>query len=138
MTDISKLKLPEDTVIDTHAHGNDLYIIYVRTILRIPNHAGGNMVPEEAHTLEMQDYYSYEYPQMIDTPDGRLWCHIGGRLFRWEERQSRWAEIARFPMEKLISVNDSEMIFQNHLQYDENPHGTKSYNYLTGELRINN
>ncbi len=137
MTDLTGLQLPEDNVIYTYPHANDLYIIYVRTVLRIPNYKGGNIQPEEAHTLEMQDYYSYEYPAMITDHDGRLWCHIGGRLFIWEERQSRWIEKARFFMDSLKEVTDSEFVFANHLQQDTDMHGTKRYNYRT-ETLINN
>lgn len=138
MTDISTLQLPDDHVIDTYRHGRDLYIIYVRTILRIPNYEGGCRKPEEAHTLEMQDYYSYEYPILTTDTDGRLWCYIGGRIFRWEDSKSRWIEMARFHADSLVEVTDSEMVFRNHLQQDENPHGTKTFNYRTCTITQNN
>ncbi len=137
MTDISKLKLPEDTVIGTHEHGDDLYIIYVRSVLRIPNYRAGNTEYEEAHTLELQDYYSYDYPILANDLDGRLWCHIGDRLFAWQPSACRWIEKARFYAEKLLQITDHAMVFANHLQYDENPHGTKTYNYHTETITLN-
>jgi len=137
MEDISKLKLPEDTVIGTHRHGNDLYIIYVRSVLRVPNFADGNLSYEEAHTLEMQDYYSYDYPILTDDMDGNLWCHIGDRLFEWEPRQTRWIEKARFYAEEILELTYDTMTFANHLQQDADPHGTKTYNYHTGTLTLN-
>ncbi len=137
MVDVSKLILPDDTVIDTHIHGSDLYIIYVRSVLRVPNFLGGNIRPEEAHTIEMADYYSYEYPILADDSCGNLWCHIGGRLFIWEERWSRWIEKAKFFVDSLLRVEDDVFVFANHLQQDADPHGTKTYNYKTGELTLN-
>lgn len=133
-----RLNLPEGNVIGSHRHGRDLYVIYVRSVLRIPDYEGGNLDPDDAYTLEMQDYYSYDYPMLASAPDGSLWCHIGDRLFVWEQQRCRWAEKARFYAGSLVEVSGSGITFGGHLLYDDNPGVLKTYRFDTGTLIMNN
>lgn len=131
-----ELNLPDDTVLGVYPHGRDLYIIYTRSVLRIPNYEGGNTSPEEAYTLEMADYYSYDDPMLITDPDGGLWCHIGGRLFCWDTSKSRWIERSQFHVERYLRTETDFFVFKNHLLYDEDPEGMKYYNFRTGQLFV--
>lgn len=131
------LKLPEDRVVGFHRNGRDLYVVYTRSVLRIADFEHGNDTPEEAYTLEMADYYSYEDPIMFNDQYGNLWCHIGGRLFAWETSKSRWIENAQFSVDSLLRVDGDLFVFRNHLQYDDDPNGLKSYNYVTKQLTTN-
>ncbi len=127
------LALPTDYVSGLHIHDGDLYVIYVRAILRVPDITSGNIEPEDHYTLEMQDYYSYEPPQMLTDLDGTLWAHIGGRLFRREG--DGWAQAAEFPIGEKAWVPGAETLaFSKNLLRDELADGQRIYNIKTGQI----
>ena len=125
--------LPKDYVCDFHIHNDDLYIIYNRAIRRVPNISGDTPSPDEGYTLEMQDYYSYEYPKMLTDNDLTLWAHIGGRLFR--RNGDGWTEVAAFPIGETAEVTDDGLLkFSKNLLRDDVTDGCRIFNPKTGQL----
>jgi len=125
--------LPKDYVCDFHIHNDDLYIIYNRAIRRVPNISGDSLSPDEGYTLEMQDYYSYEYPKMLTDNDLTLWAHIGGRLFRRDG--DGWTEVAAFPIGETAEVTaDGLLKFSKNLLRDDVTDGCRIFNPKTGQL----
>ena len=125
--------LPKDYVCDFHIHNDDLYIIYNRAIRRVPNISGDTPSPDEGYTLEMQDYYSYEYPKMLTANDLTLWAHIGGRLFRRDG--DGWTEVAAFPIGETAEVTDDGLLkFSKNLLRDDVTDGCRIFNPKTGQL----
>ena len=125
--------LPKDYVCDFHIHNDDLYIIYNRAIRRVPNISGDTPSPDEGYTLEMQDYYSYEYPKMLTDNDLTLWAHIGGRLFR--RNGDGWTEVAAFPIGETAEVTDDGLLeFSKNLLRDDVTEGCRIFNPKTGQL----
>ena len=125
--------LPKDYVCDFHIHNDDLYIIYNRAIRRVPNISGDTPSPDEEYTLEMQDYYSYEYPKMLAANDLTLWAHIGGRLFR--RNGDGWTEVAAFPIGETAEVTaDGLLKFSKNLLRDDVTDGCRIFNPKTGQL----
>ncbi len=130
-------ELPADYVLGFHIHSGDLYVIYNRAIRRIPSIDGGNTTPDEGYTLEMQDYYSYESPQMLSGNSETLWAHIGGRLFRREG--DGWTQMAEFPIGDKAVVTDEGMLqFSKNLLYDYDTSGFRSYDPATGKVTVVN
>ncbi|MBR3712508.1 MAG: hypothetical protein IKM98_04830 [Bacteroidales bacterium] len=124
---------PKDYVCDFHIHNDDLYIIYNRAIRRVPNISGDTPSPDEGYTLEMQDYYSYEYPKMLTANDLTLWAHIGGRLFRRDG--DGWTEVAAFPIGETAEVTDDGLLkFSKNLLRDDVTDGCRIFNPKTGQL----
>ena len=129
--------LPKDYVCDFHIHNDDLYIIYNRAIRRVPNISGDALTPDEGYTLEMQDYYSYEYPKMLTDNDLTLWAHIGGRLFKAivDNDNVSWTQMAEFPIgESAVVTADGLLKFSKNLLRDDDTHGFRTYNPATGEV----
>jgi len=128
-------ELPPDYVYSTIIHNDNLYIVYIRSILRVPNIAVNNK-PDDEYTLEMQDYYSYEAPQLLSDNNGTLWAHIGGRLFRLVDTNTgKWEEKAQFYIGDQAEVYQSEILrFSKNLQYDDITTGWHEYNITTGKL----
>jgi hypothetical protein len=125
--------LPKDYVCDFHIHNDDLYIIYNRAIRRVPHISGDTPSPDEGYTLEMQDYYSYEYPKMLTDNDLTLWAHIGGRLFRRDG--DGWTEVAAFPIGETAEVTDDGLLkFSKNLLRDDVTEGCRIFNPKTGQL----
>ena len=125
--------LPKDYVCDFHIHNDDLYIIYNRAIRRVPNISCDTLSPDEGYTLEMQDYYSYEYPKMLTANDLTLWAHIGGRLFRRDG--DGWTEVAAFPIGETAEVTDDGLLkFSKNLLRDDVTDGCRIFNPKTGQL----
>ena len=125
--------LPKDYVCDFHIHNDDLYVIYNRAIRRVPNISGDTPSPDEGYTLEMQDYYSYEYPKMLTGNDLTLWAHIGGRLFR--RNGDGWTEVAAFPIGETAEVKaDGLLKFSKNLLRDDVTEGCRIFNPKTGQL----
>ena len=125
--------LPKDYVCDFHIHNDDLYVIYNRAIRRVPNISGDTLTPDEGYTLEMQDYYSYEYPKMLTNNDLTLWAHIGGRLFRRDG--DGWTEVMSFPIGETAEVTaDGLLKFSKNLLRDDVTDGCRIYNPKTGQL----
>ena len=125
--------LPKDYVCNFHIHNDDLYIIYNRAIRRVPNISGDTPSPDEGYTLEMQDYYSYEYPKMLTDNDLTLWAHIGGRLFR--RNGDGWTEVAAFPIGETAEVTDDGLLkFSKNLLRDDVTDGCRIFNPKTGQL----
>jgi hypothetical protein len=131
--------LPTDYVIDFHIHNGNLYVIYNRAIRRIPDIDGGNTTPDEGYTLEMQDYYSYEPPQMLSGSDGTLWAHIGGRLFRADGSGAAWTQVAEFPIGETAAVVDGGLLkFSKNLLRDDITDGYRTYDPATGAIAVIN
>ncbi|MBQ5551206.1 MAG: hypothetical protein IIT32_09100, partial [Bacteroidales bacterium] len=121
--------LPKDYVCDFHIHNDDLYVIYNRAIRRVPNISGDALTPDEGYTLEMQDYYSYEYPKMLTANDLTLWAHIGGRLFKAivDNDNVSWTQMAEFPIGETAEVTDDGLLkFSKNLLRDDT-HGFRTY-----------
>jgi hypothetical protein len=131
--------LPKDYVCDFHIHNDDLYIIYNRAIRRVPNISGDTLTPDEGYTLEMQDYYSYEYPKMFTDNQLTLWAHIGGRLFKATSNDGNsgvlWTQMAEFPIGETAALTaDGLLKFSKNLLRDDNTSGFRTYNPATGEV----
>lgn len=128
-------ELPPDYVYSTLIHNGDLYIVYIRSILRVPNIAVNNK-PDEQYTLEMQDYYSYEPPKLLSDTNGTLWAHIGGRLFRLvDSNNGKWEEKAQFHIGDQAIVYQPDILrFSKNLLYDDITTGWHEYNITTGRL----
>jgi hypothetical protein len=131
--------LPKDYVCDFHIHNDDLYIIYNRAIRRVPNISGDTLTPDEGYTLEMQDYYSYEYPKMFTDNQLTLWAHIGGRLFKATSDNGNsdvsWTQMAEFPIGETAALTaDGLLKFSKNLLRDNDTNGFRTYNPATGEV----
>ena len=131
--------LPKDYVCDFHIHNDDLYIIYNRAIRRVPNISGDTLTPDEGYTLEMQDYYSYEYPKMFTDNQLTLWVHIGGRLFKATSDNGNsdvsWTQMAEFPIGETAALTaDGLLKFSKNLLRDNDTNGFRTYNPATGEV----
>ena len=129
--------LPKDYVCDFHIHNDDLYVIYNRAIRRVPNISGDALTPDEGYTLEMQDYYSYEYPKMLTDNDLTLWAHIGGRLFKAivDNDNVSWTQMAEFPTgESAVVTADGLLKFSKNLLRDDVTDGCRIFNPKTGQL----
>ena len=125
--------LPKEYVCDFHIHNDDLYVIYNRAIRRVPNIRGDALTPDEGYTLEIQDYYSYEYPKMLTDNDLTLWAHIGGRLFR--RNGDGWTEVMAFPIGETAEVTaDGLLKFSKNLLRDDVTDGCRIFNPKTGQL----
>lgn len=128
--------LPTDYVLGFHIHNGNLYVIYNRAIRRIPDIDGGNTTPDEGYTLEMQDYYSYEPPQMLTDACGTLWAHIGGRLFKADGNSgAAWTQLAEFPIgETAEATEDGLLKFSKNLLRDDVTDGCRIFIPKTGQL----
>jgi hypothetical protein len=122
-------KVPEDYVCGLKLYKSDLFIIYQRAVLRVRGITEGCFVPEDDYTVSMQDYYSYEYPQLFDFKGERLFAHIGGRLFELDEKTDKWQEKARFFIgeDKVEVCADGICVFGANLQQDEDWNIKKTY-----------
>lgn len=133
------LALPDDYISSLHINGGDLYVVYNRAILRVPDIDSGNNEPEDHYTLEMQDYYSYEPPQLLSDLNGTLWAHIGGRLFRRDNQGDAWTQMAEFPIGEEAFVADGNTLkFSKNLLRDDDTQGYRCYKVDTGEIIIEN
>lgn len=130
-------KLPKDYVCDLKLFKSDLYVVYQRAILKVPN-IEKNDIPTEEFTISMQDYYSYENPQLFDFKQQTLYVSIGGRFFVWDERQGRWIEKAQFFIGdgKPLVLEDGTFVFSTNLQKDNDLEGVKLYNSHTGKIKF--
>ena len=129
-------KVPQDFVCSLKLYKSDLYIVYQRAVLKVCGVNNKNAAPEDDYTLSMLDYYSYEYPQLFDFKQEKLYAHIGGRLFSLDEETDKWTELARFFIgEKKVEVTeDGIFIFESNLQQDNQQNTLKKYDSKTGQL----
>jgi len=130
-------KLPKDFVCDLKLYKSDLYVVYQRTILKVTD-IEHNEIPDEEFTISMQDYYSYEIPQLFDFKQDKLYVSIGGRFFVLDEKLSKWIELAQFYIgdHKPKILDDGTFVFSVNLQKDNDLEGFKLYNSNTNELKF--
>ncbi|MBQ3689817.1 MAG: hypothetical protein II937_08175 [Bacteroidales bacterium] len=130
-------KVPKDFVCGLKFYKSDLYVIYQRAVLRIKDIATSPEV-EDDYTISMQDYYSYEYPQLIDFRGEKLYVSIGGRFFVLDEKSDKWIELAQFFIGDSPAkvTEDGEIIFSVNLQKDNDLCGVKVFDTKTMMLKF--
>lgn len=116
--------LPEDFFCGLYILDKNLLVIYQRSILIIKNAVDGP--PQEPETfIEMQDYYSYEPPQIVRDHRGRIWCNIGGRMFFKQNVDDKWTETQGFHIGDAppLVTDKGLIVFSTNYQHDTQTEG---------------
>lgn len=119
------LNLPKDFYCGLYSLDKDLLVIYQRSVSIIRNAFDGNSTPDNEPFIEMQDYYSYEPPQVVSDLKGRIWCSIGGRMFFKQNINDKWTETEGFYIgdAKPLVTNDGKIIFSTNYQHSVDSEG---------------
>ncbi|MBR4215226.1 MAG: hypothetical protein IKR94_07890 [Bacteroidales bacterium] len=126
-----KIVLPQDYYNGLYILDNNLLVIYQRSVSIIRNAFDGN--PHEPDTepfIEMQDYYSYEPPQVVRDKNGRIWCSIGGRMFFKDNIDDKWTETQGFHIgdSAPLVMDNGLIVFSTNYQHDTETEGIIIFN----------
>lgn len=121
-----KANIPKDFYCGLYVLEKNLLIIYQRSISIIKNAFNDNEETSEPETfIEMQDYYSYEPPQIAIDNKGKIWCSIGGRMFFKNNIDDKWTETKGFYIgdsEPLVTKS-GQIIYSTNYQHDTQTEG---------------
>ena len=132
-----KVSLPEDFFCGLYILDNNLLVIYQRSITIIKNVTDPQ--PQEPETfIEMQDYYSYEPPQIVRDKSGRIWCSIGGRMFFKTNVDDKWTETEGFHIgDSAPLLTDSGLIvFSTNYQHSTESEGVILFDPDTAKAKF--
>lgn len=121
--------LPKDFCCGLYVLEKNLLIIYQRSIVIIKNALDGNTTPEPEPFIEMQDYYSYEPPQIVKDHQGKIWCNIGGRMFFKNNIDDKWIETKGFYIgdAQPLVTNSGLIVYSTNYQHDTQSEGIRLF-----------
>ncbi|MCQ2974010.1 MAG: hypothetical protein MJ211_04295 [Bacteroidales bacterium] len=130
-------KVDKDYCCGLNFQNNDLFIIYQRSILRIKDALLGNENPDEEVFIEMQDYYGYENPLLVNYINQKLICNIGGRVFV-KIKNENWVEKSNFYVgsSNPILTSSGLVVYSTNYLFEQQLEGIKIYNPETEEIKF--
>ena len=134
-----KFNLPQDYYCGLYILDDNLLVIYQRSISIIRNAFDGiRHEPDPEPFIEMQDYYSYEPPQVVRDKSGRIWCSIGGRMFFKDNVDDKWTETKGFHIgdSDPLVLDNGLIVFSTNYQHDTENEGIIIFNPDTAEAKF--
>ncbi len=119
-----------DFIFDKFTFNGNNYIIETRSISKILEDGTMEIV------LKMDDYFSYDYPRYVISPENNLYVHLGGRLWKLDNKTQLWQELAIFNKgDEDIFYHNQKLYFSKSLQDLKNSKGILIFDLVSNQLK---